>query len=63
MKTSDGVEFSCGSGLNDALRQEIWDNRTKYLGKLVKYKYMATGIKNLPRHPVFMGFRDESDLS
>ena len=63
LKTSEGVEFSCGSGLNDALRQEIWDNRTKYLGKLVKYKYMATGIKNLPRHPVFMGFRDESDLS
>ena len=62
LKTSDGVEFSCGSGLNDALRQEIWDNRNKYLGKLVKYKYMATGIKNLPRHPVFMGFRDESDL-
>ena len=62
LKTPDGVEFSCGSGLNDALRQEIWDNRTKYLGKLVKYKYMATGIKNLPRHPVFMGFRDESDL-
>ena len=63
LRTSDGVEFSCGSGLNDSLRQEIWDNKNKYLGKLVKYKYMTTGIKSLPRHPVFIGFRDESDLS
>ena len=58
-----GLEFSCGSGLNDALRDEIWKNQSKYLGKLVKYKYMSKGIKELPRHPVFIGFRDETDLS
>ena len=63
LRNSEGLEFSCGSGLNDALRDEIWKNQSKYLGKLVKYKYMSKGIKELPRHPVFIGFRDEIDLS
>ena len=63
LRNSEGLEFSCGSGLNDALRDEIWKNKSKYLGKLVKYKFMSKGIKDLPRHPVFMGFRDETDLS
>ena len=63
LRNSEGLEFSCGSGLNDALRDEIWKNKSKYLGKLVKYKYMSKGIKELPRHPVFIGFRDEIDLS
>jgi len=63
LRNSEGLEFSCGSGLNDALRDEIWKNQSKYLGKLVKYKYMSKGIKDLPRHPVFIGFRDETDLS
>ena len=63
LRNSEGLEFSCGSGLNDSLRDEIWKNQSKYLGKLVKYKYMSKGIKELPRHPVFIGFRDETDLS
>ena len=63
LRNSEGLEFSCGSGLNDALRDEIWKNKSKYLGKLVKYKFMSKGIKDLPRHPVFMGFRDDTDLS
>ena len=62
LRNSEGLEFSCGSGLNDALRDEIWKNQSKYLGKLVKYKYMTTGIKDLPRHPVFLGFRDVTDM-
>ena len=54
LRNSEGLEFSCGSGLNDALRDEIWKNKSKYLGKLVKYKFMSKGIKDLPRHPIFM---------
>ena len=65
LRTSDGKEFTCGSGLNDELRQEIWKNRDSYLNRLVKYKYMEFGIKEdtgIPRHPVFIGFRSEDDL-
>ena len=31
LRNSEGLEFSCGSGLNDALRDEIWKNKSKYL--------------------------------
>ncbi len=59
----NGETFKCGSGLNDEQRQTIWDNQDDYLGKLVKFKYMAHGVKDLPRHPIFLGFRDEDDIS
>lgn len=62
VRDSYGQQFGIGSGLNDQLRQEIWDNKDQYIGKLVKYKYFSHGVKDLPRHPVFLGFRDPDDL-
>ena len=69
MKT--GVTFSMGSGFNDSLRKEIWNNRGSYMGKIVKYKYFAIGMKEetlAPRFPVFLGtvefvgIRDKDDM-
>lgn len=54
-----GAEFGLGSGLNDAQRREVWSNQSKFLGKLVKYKYQAHGSKNVPRLPIFLGFRED----
>lgn len=62
VRDTEGREFGVGSGLNDKLRQEIWANQEQYIGKLVKYKYFPQGVKELPRHPVFLGFRDPDDL-
>lgn len=62
VRNKEGQEFGIGSGLNDYLRQEIWENKEQYIGKLVKYKYFPQGVKELPRHPVFLGFRDKDDL-
>jgi len=56
------VEFKIGTGYDDALRQEIWDNKDKYSKLLVKYKSQASGAKEAPRFPVFIGFRNENDL-
>ena len=61
VRNKDGLEFGIGSGLDDKTREEIWNNKEKYIGKLVKYKYFPQGIKELPRHPVFLGFRDVED--
>lgn len=61
VRNKAGQVFSIGSGLNDKMRDEIWNNQAKYIGKLVKYKYFPQGIKELPRHPVFLGFRDIED--
>lgn len=62
VRNKEDLVFGIGSGLNDLMRDKIWNNRDKYLGKLVKYKYFPQGVKELPRHPVFLGFRDGDDL-
>lgn len=54
--------FNCGTGFSDALRDEIWSNQDKYLGKLASIRYMSVGMDKLPRVPSFQGFRDEDDL-
>lgn len=57
-----GVEFEIGSGFDDALRQEIWNNQEKYLGQLVTYSYFPIGQVNKPRQPIFKGWRDIIDM-
>lgn len=57
-----GFEFNIGGGFTDAEREHIWDNREKFYGKLVKFKYFPVGGYDLPRHPVYCGMRDPIDL-
>lgn len=54
--------FSIGTGITDEQRKEIWNNKEKYLGKRIKFKYQQLGIKNKPRFPVFLGFRHKDDF-
>lgn len=51
-----------GSGLDNSLRQTIWQNKQNYVGKIVKFKYQPHGSKDAPRSPIFLGFRDEMDM-
>lgn len=55
-------EFKIGTGFDDELRQEIWNNKGVVLGKLVKFKYFEAGVKDKPRFPVFLGWRSELDV-
>lgn len=55
------VEFNIGTGFDDVERRTVWDNRDNYLGRLAKFKYFPVGVKEAPRHPVFLGWRDRSD--
>lgn len=48
-----------GTGFDDAMRQHIWDNKEKYRGATVTFKYQPHGMQNLPRFPVFKSFRLE----
>ena len=59
-----GVEFAVGTGigLTHELRKKIWDNRDSYLGRLIKFKYQKVGSIDKPRLPIFLGFRDKTDL-
>ena len=54
--------FNCGTGFSDALRDEIWSNQDKYLGKLASVRYMSVGMDKLPRCPSWLGWRDLEDL-
>lgn len=55
------IKFKIGTGFDDETRQEIWDNRDKYLGRLAKFKYFGGGDYTAPRFPVFIGWREEMD--
>lgn len=54
-----GVIFDVGSGFSEEDRIRLWIN--KPLGKTIKYKSQLAGVKDKPRFPVFMGFRDKKD--
>lgn len=58
-----GVAFNIGTGFNDELRATIWANKDSWMGRLIKFKYFPTGSKAAPRFPVFMGTRDQGDMS
>lgn len=61
MDVVTGVAFNIGTGMDDALRQEIWDNRILWTGNLVKYKRFPVGALDKPRHPVYLGVRSPID--
>lgn len=58
-----GETFGVGSGFNAQQRKDYWADRANLVGKIVKYKYFAVGVKDKPRHPIWLGFRDLSDMS
>lgn len=58
-----GAEFNVGGGLTAQQRAQFWEDRRKLKNKIVKYKSFPVGVKEAPRHPVFLGFRDPSDMS
>ena len=57
--------FNCGTGkgLNDKLRQWIWNNQDKCLGKTIVYKFQEHGSIEAPRIPIYKGFRDKADMT
>lgn len=58
----DGFTFNVGTGFDDSDRAAIWNNRDDFIGKFAKVKYFAIGMKDAPRHPVFLGWRDKKDM-
>ena len=56
-----GVEFSIGSGFTEKQREDMWYNK-QLVGSIVKYKYFKVGVKDKPRFPIFLGFRENIDI-
>ena len=58
-----GLELDIAPGNFDHVeRQYIWDNKEFYIGQFLKFRYFNHGIKDKPRFPRAVGFRDEMDL-
>lgn len=60
-----GVEFELGTGFSSEDKDWWWyewhetDSKPKHI---VKYKFFPVGVKDKPRHPVYLGLRDRRDL-
>lgn len=54
-----GVQFEVGTGFTAEQRANLWKNRKYLVGKKIKYKYFPIGCKDKPRHPVFLGWRND----
>jgi DNA ligase-1 len=55
-----GVEFDIGTGFTEEQRKLLWVQ--DLVGCVVKYKFQPTGVKEKPRFPVFLGFRNAVDM-
>jgi DNA ligase-1 len=61
--TSKGDTFSCGSGMTDAIRADLWERRETLMGQLAKVKYFDVGTGySVPRFPIFLGIRSKDDM-
>ena len=58
-----GIQFNIGTGFTDEVRQQLWWSRNRLIGQTIKYKSFKIGVKDAPRHPVFLGMRDDDDIS
>jgi DNA ligase-1 len=52
-----GVEFNIGTGFTADERRAFW--KDDYVGSTVKYKSFPVGVKDKPRHPVYLGMRPQ----
>ena len=57
-----GLTFRVGTGFDAEQRKTLWQLRTSLVGQVVKYKFFDIGVKELPRHPVYLGFRSKDDM-
>jgi DNA ligase-1 len=58
-----GLTFRVGTGFDADQRTKYWNARASLVGQIIKYKFFTVGVKELPRHPVFLGFRSADDMS
>ena len=45
--------------MTDVEKETVWANKAQYIGKMIEYKGMLIGSKDVPRHPVMLRFIDK----
>lgn len=54
-----GVTCKIGTGFDADTAKVLWNARATLVGKIIKYKYQPTGVKDKPRFPVYLGIRSK----
>lgn len=54
--------FGVGTGFTMEQRADFWRKRKSLKGLIITYKFQKCGTLNVPRFPVFVGFRDRRDM-
>lgn len=62
VENEEGGRFKVSTGMTNADRAMYWSMREDCIGHFIKFKYQEAGAKNVPRFPVFLGFRDVIDM-
>ena len=57
----EGHEVKPVIAMSDTEKEEIWENRDKYIGRWIEYRGMQIGAKDVLRHPVVTRFREDKD--
>ena len=60
-----GQQFRVGTGFSAEERAWFWKYRDQLTGDtraFIKYKFFPVGVKDLPRHPSYLGIRNPMDL-
>lgn len=55
-----GVEVNVGSGLNDELREKLWNDQT-IIGRIIEVRYQEETPDGSLRFPTFVCFRNDKD--
>lgn len=55
------IQFKIGTGFDFSQRNDFWQSVP--IGKIVTFKYKELSAYGVPRHPVFVGFRDKGDMA
>lgn len=55
----EGKELKVVLAMTDEEKEEVWLNKESYIGRMIEYKGMLVGSKDVPRHPVMIRFRDD----
>lgn len=58
-----GVQFKVGSGFTLEDRELMYKEREVLNGRVFTYKSAQAGVVDLPRHPVWLGWRSMEDMS
>lgn len=59
VRNTAGQEFKIGTGFDAKDHKELWEQREQIVGKTIKYRYQKAGMKDLPRFPSYIGFRED----